>query len=182
MSKQAVGTLVESEKGVNPPRVFLFPHNSRRMPKSRRFPATSECPHRLSSAPALQIGLEHWTVLRVRKLVSLPSVFCPFVPAAVKSMQLIFIENKGALVLSMGYRKARRLESRPAHDRSRDVAIPEGSGTASRKGPGFNAAHEVGYIFAPRISRVQVSGLVAAWGKLPERSSMLLPQTPLPPC
>src|ERR1035437_7100434 len=74
--------------------------------------------------------------------------------------------------LRVGRKPPRR---RAVSHHSREVPITERSGTASRKRTRIGAAHKSRFIFASRISRVQVSELVTAWGQLPERFSMLLP-------
>src|ERR1035437_7746156 len=76
--------------------------------------------------------------------------------------------------LRVGRKPPRR---RAVSHHSREVPIIERSGTASRKRTRIGAAHKSRFIFASRISRVQVSELVTAWGQLPERFSMLLPPT-----
>src|ERR1035437_371590 len=59
--------------------------------------------------------------------------------------------------LRVGRKPPRR---RAVSHHSREVPITERSGTASRKRTRIGAAHKSRFIFASRISRVQVSGLV----------------------
>src|ERR1035437_8277696 len=74
--------------------------------------------------------------------------------------------------LRVGRKPPRR---RAVSHHSREVPITERSGTASRKRTRIGAAHKSRFIFASRISRVQVSGLVL-WqpGATPRAPSGLL--------